>query len=57
MQIETDAEVSMFIGNRILTGQLVFNPKVIEALGLSPIELAQRRYPLDGELASRVIAL
>ena len=55
MQIETDAEVSMFICNRI-TGQLVFNPKVVEALGLSPIELAQRGYPLDGGLASPVIA-
>jgi hypothetical protein len=34
---------------------LVFNSKAIEALGLSPTELAQRGYPLDGEVASSAI--
>ena len=52
MQIETDAEVSLFVRDRV-TGRLVFNPKAIEALGLSPTELAQRGYPLDGEVAAR----
>ena len=50
MQIETDAEVSLFVRDRV-TGRLLFNPKAIEALGLSPTELAQRGYPLDGEVA------
>ena len=52
MQIE--AEVSLFVRDRA-TGRLVFNSKAIEALGLSPTELAQRGYPLDGEVASPVI--
>jgi hypothetical protein len=54
MQIETDAKVSLFVQDRA-TGRLVFNSKAIEALGLSPTELAQRGYPLDGEVASPVI--
>jgi PAS domain-containing protein len=29
------------------TGRFVFNSKAIEALGLSPVELAQRGYPLE----------
>ena len=41
MQIETDTEVSLFVRARV-TGRLVFNPKAIEALGLSLTELAQR---------------
>jgi hypothetical protein len=32
-----------------------FNPKAIEALGLSPIELAQRGYPLDGDVIGPAI--
>lgn len=50
MQIEADAEVSLFIRDRA-SGRLVFNSKAIEALGLSPAELAQRGYPLDSDVA------
>jgi hypothetical protein len=46
MQIEADAEVSLFVRDRA-TGRLVFNSRAIEALGLSPTKLAQRGYPLD----------
>jgi hypothetical protein len=51
MQIEADAEVSLFVRDRA-TGRLVFNAKAIQALGLSPVELAQRGYPLGDEIAS-----
>lgn len=54
MQIQADTEVSLFVRNRV-TGRLVFNPKAIEVLGLSPAELAQRGYPLDSEVASPAI--
>ena len=54
MQIEVGAEVSLFVRDPA-TGRLVFNSKAIEALGLRPLELAQRGYPLDGEVASPVI--
>ena len=54
MQIEADAEVSLFVRDPA-TGRLVFNSRAIEALGLSPTELAQRGYPLDGEVASSAI--
>jgi hypothetical protein len=54
MQIETYAEVSLFVRDRV-TGRLVFNPKAIQALGLSPTELAQRGYPLDGDVTSPAI--
>jgi hypothetical protein len=54
MPIEVDAEVSLFVRDPA-TGRLVFNSKAIEALGLSPTELAQRGYPLDGEVASSAI--
>jgi hypothetical protein len=54
MQIEADTEVSLFVRDRN-TGRLVFNSKAIKALGLSPAELAQRGYPLDGEVASPAI--
>jgi len=52
MQIEGDEEVSLFVRDRI-TGRLVFKSKAIEALGLSPAELAKRGYPLDSEVTSR----
>jgi hypothetical protein len=45
MQIE---KISLFVPHRA-SGRLVFNPKAIEALGLSPAELAQRGYPLDSD--------
>jgi hypothetical protein len=48
MQIEGDEEVSLFVRDRI-TGRLVFNSKAIEALGLSPVELTERGYPVDRE--------
>jgi hypothetical protein len=55
MQIETDAGASLFVRDRV-TGRLVFNPKaIVEALGLSPTELAQRGYPLDGDVTSPAI--
>ena len=54
MQIEADTEVSLFVRDRV-TGRLVFNSKAIEVLGLSPTELAQRGYPLDGEVANPAI--
>jgi hypothetical protein len=54
MQIEADAEVSLFVRDRA-TGRLVFNSRAIEALGLSPAELAQRGYPLDREIHSPAI--
>jgi hypothetical protein len=46
MGIEDDTEVSVFVRHRS-SGRLVFNPKAIEALGLSPTQLAVRGYPLD----------
>jgi hypothetical protein len=57
MQMSADGEISLFVRDRA-TGRLVFNSKAIEAieaLGISPTELAQRGYPLDGEVASPVI--
>jgi len=54
MQIQADTEVSLFVRSQV-TGRLVFNSKAIEALGLQPTELAQRGYPLDGEVASPAI--
>ena len=47
MQIELEG-VSLFVWDRV-TGRLVFNSKAIEALGLSPDELAERGYPVDRE--------
>lgn len=54
MQIQADTEVSLFVRDRV-TGRLVYNSKAIEALGLKPTELAQRGYPLDGQIASQAI--
>jgi PAS domain-containing protein len=34
------------------TGRLVFNPLAIQALGLSPVEVARRGYPLAKGVAS-----
>ena len=52
MQIEADAEESLFVRDRV-TGRY---SQAIEALGLSPAELAQRGYPLDGEVANPAVA-
>jgi hypothetical protein len=49
MQIEDDEEVSLFVRDPA-TGRIVFNSKAIEALGLSPDELAERGYPLDSRV-------
>jgi len=49
MQIQADTEVSLFVRDRV-TGRLLFNPAAIEALGLSPRELALRGYPLDRDV-------
>ena len=46
MQIEVDVGVSLFVRDRA-TGRLVFNSKAVEALGLSPTELAQRGCEFD----------
>ena len=46
MRIERGTAVSLFVHHRT-SGRLVFNQKAIEALGLSPAELALRGYPLD----------
>jgi hypothetical protein len=54
MQTEADTEVSLFVRDQA-TGRSVFNSKAIEALGLNPMELAQRGYPLDGQVASPAI--
>ena len=54
MRIEADKEVSLFVRDQV-TGRLVFNSKAIQALGLSPAELTQRGYPLDGEIANPAI--
>ena len=48
MQIEADVSVSLFVRDEV-TGRLVFNPRAIEALGLSPAELARRGYLLEGD--------
>jgi hypothetical protein len=48
MQIKNDTAVSLFVPHQA-SGRLVFNPKAVEALGLSPAELAQRGYPLDND--------
>jgi hypothetical protein len=50
MQIKKDAAVSLFVPHRA-SGRLVFNSKAIEALGLDPIELVERGYPLDNDHA------
>lgn len=54
MQIQTDTELSLFVRDSA-TRRFVFNSKAIEALGLSPKELAQRGYPLDSEIARPAI--
>jgi hypothetical protein len=54
VQSQADTEVTLFVRDRV-TGRLVFNSKAIEALGLQATELAQRGYPLDGEVASPAI--
>ena len=54
MQIQADTEVSLFVRDRV-TGRLVFNPKAIEALGLSPTELTQRGYSLDAGVTNPAI--
>ena len=54
MQIQADAEVSLFVRDRV-TGRLVFNPKAVASLGLGPTELAQRGYSIDGNVASPAI--
>jgi hypothetical protein len=54
MQTRANTEVTLFVRDRV-TGRMVFNSKAIEALGLKPAELAQRGYPLDGEVASPAI--
>jgi hypothetical protein len=54
MQIQADSEVSLFVREPV-TGRLVFNSKAIEALGLSPAQLAQRGYPMDGDVTSPAI--
>jgi hypothetical protein len=51
MQIEADEERSLFVRDRA-TGRLVYSSRAIEALGLSPTELAQRGYPVDSEVAT-----
>jgi len=53
MQIEADEEVSLFVRDRA-TGRFVFNSKAIEALGLSPTELAERGYPVDSEIVGSI---
>ncbi|MEJ2378493.1 MAG: hypothetical protein P8Y71_24945 [Pseudolabrys sp.] len=53
MKIEAD-EVSLFVRDRT-TGRLVFNSKALEALGLSPAELAERGYPLEAEIDNPAI--
>jgi hypothetical protein len=54
MQIEADAEVSLFVRDRT-TGRLVFNSRAIEALGLNPADLVQRGYRLNGQVTSPAI--
>jgi hypothetical protein len=48
VQIKKGTELNLFVRHRT-SGRLVFNPKAIEALGLSPAELAARGYPLDSD--------
>jgi hypothetical protein len=48
VQIKKGAELNLFVRYRT-SGRLVFNPKAIEALGVSPAELAERGYPLDSD--------
>ena len=54
MQIQMDAEVSLFVRDRI-AGRLVFNLKANKALGLGHTELSQRGYSIDGDVASPAI--
>ena len=54
MQIDADNEVSLFVRDQA-TGRVVFNSKAIQALGISPVELAQRGYPLDRQVTSPAI--
>jgi hypothetical protein len=50
MQSVSDLAVSLFVRDRA-TGRLVFNAKAIQALGLSPLDLSQRGYPVGDEIA------
>lgn len=52
MQFEVDEELSLFLRDPA-TGRLVFNSQAIEALDLSPAELAKRGYPVNSEERSR----
>jgi hypothetical protein len=54
VKIETDGRLSLFVRDQA-TGRLVFSSKAIEALGLNPTELAQRGYPLDGDVSGPTI--
>ena len=49
MQNESRAQIDLFVRDQA-TGRLVFNAKAIEALGLSPTDLAQRGYRVDGAM-------
>ena len=51
MQTETAQELCLFVRDPT-TGRIVFNAKAIQALGLSPAEVAERGYPLDDQIAS-----
>lgn len=51
MQTETDTQLPLFIRDPA-TGRYGFNSKAIEALGLSPAELARRGYWLDVQVTS-----
>jgi hypothetical protein len=44
-----------YLSNCCVATEVNQDSKAIEALGLSPTELAQRGYPLDGEVASPAI--
>lgn len=56
MQIEGGSEMPIFVRDPE-TGRLVFNSKAIEALGLSPAELAHRGYPLERPIPCPAVEL
>jgi hypothetical protein len=51
MQVQDDSELPIFIRDQG-TGRLVFNPKAVMALGLSPDDMAQCGYAVHRQISS-----
>jgi hypothetical protein len=47
MDRKSDEEIALFVRDE-QTGRFLFNDRAIQALGLDPIQLLQRGYPVCG---------